>query len=111
MPTKKLERAQRQRYFDEVAKHIPSMRVAVSVLGDDLGVQAEAEGAALIGISYDHNDDVLTVDTTNISHRIEQPAELYVREEGGMLSSLEAVLSNGTRRIVELRPLPSLPAS
>ena len=111
MTTTKLERARWQQYFDDLAKRIPSMRVAVSVLGDDLGVQEEADGAALIGISYDHNDDVLTVDTANVSHRIQQPSEIYVREGGGALEALEAVLPDGTRRIVELRPLPSLPAS
>jgi len=111
MTTKKLERAQWQHYFDGSAKHIPSMRVAVSVLGDGIGVQSEADGAALIGISYDHNDDVLTVDTGSVSHRIEQPSEIYVREEGGILSSFEAIMSDGTKRIVELRALPSLPAS
>ena len=111
MTTTKLERAQWQQYFDGLAKRIPSMRVAVSVLGDELGVQEETEGAALIGISYDRNDDVLTVDTVNVSHRIHQPSEIYVREEGGALETLEAVLPDGTKRIVQLRPLPSLPAS
>jgi hypothetical protein len=111
MATKKLERARWQQYFDGIAKRIPSMRVAVSVLGDELGVQEEADGAALIGISYDHHDGVLTVDTAHVSHRIENPSEIYVREENGTLSSFEAVLSDGTKRIVELQPLPSLPAS
>lgn len=111
MTTKKLERIRWQQYFDGVARRIPSMRVEVSVLGDDLGVQREADGAALIGISYDDNDAVLTIDTANVSHRIENPTEIYVREEGGALSSLEAVMADGTKQIVELRPLPSLPAS
>ena len=85
MATKKLERARWQQYFDGIAKRIPSMRVAVSVLGDELGVQEEADGAALIGISYDHHDGVLTVDT------IEQAIERAGTKAGN--KGAEAALS------------------
>ena len=111
MATRKLERSDWQRYFDDVAKRIPTMRVAVSILGDGIGAQPETEGAALIGISYDDNDDVLTIVTANVSHRIASPSDIYVREEGGTLSSLEALAPDGTKQVVELKPLPSLPAS
>lgn len=83
MTTRKLERSEWQRYFDEVAKRIPTMRVRVSILGDNLGVQPETDDAPLIGVSYDHNDDVLTIDTANVSHRVQSPKEIYVREQGG----------------------------
>ena len=111
MTTRKLEASEWQAYFDGVAKRIPSMRVAVSILGENLGAQKETEGATLIGISYDHNDDVLTVDTANVSHRVEKPTEIYVREEAGTLSAIEVVAPDGTKEIVELKPLPTLPAS
>ena len=111
MTTRKLERSDWQRYFDEVAKHVPTMRVAVSILGEDIGAQHETEDAVLIGISYDGNDDILTIDTANVSHRIASPTEIHVREEAGTLSSLEAVSPDGTKQIIELKPLPSLPAS
>lgn len=111
MTTRKLERSEWQRYFDEVAKRIPTMRVGVSILGENLGVQPETDDATLIGVSYDHNDDVLTIDTANVSHRVQSPKEIYVREQGGTLSSIEAVSPDGTKQIIELSPLPSLPAS
>lgn len=111
MTTKKLEPSEWGAYFDSMAKRAPSLRVAVSILGDDIGAQHEAEGATLIGISYDRNDDVLTVDTANMSHRVESPSEIHVREEGGMLSAIEAVLRDGTKEIIELQRLPTLPAS
>jgi hypothetical protein len=47
MTTRKLESAEWQTYFDQVAKHLPSMRVGVSVLGDDIGVQLETENSPL----------------------------------------------------------------
>lgn len=111
MTTRKLERSEWQRYFDDVAKRIPTMRVAVSILGEELGAQHETEGALLIGISYDPNDGVLTIDTANVSHRMSNPSALHVREQGGTLSSIEAVAPDGTKQIIELKPLPSLPAS
>lgn len=111
MTTKKLERSDWQRYFDQVAKHLPSMRVGVSVLGMEIGVQPETEDSALIGISYDSNDDVFVVATPNVSHQIANPQEIYVREEAGTLSSVEVITGDGTKRIVELKALPSLPAS
>ena len=111
MTTRKLEDSQWQQYFDVVAKRIPTMRVAVSILGEDLGAQKETEGSALVGISWDTNDQVLTIDTENVSHRIPKPSEIYVKEDGGQLSSIEVIARDGTKQIVELHPLPTLPAS
>ena len=96
MTTLKLERSEWQRYFDEVAKGLPSMRVGMSILGDDIGAQLETEDSALLGMSYDSK---------------ERPMEIYVHEKAGTLSSVEVVAQDGTKQIVELRPLPSLPAS
>lgn len=111
MATRKLESSEWQRYFDEVAKHLPSMRVGISIMGERIGVQSESEDSALVGISYDSNDQVLEIDASSISHRVRNPKEIYVREESGTLSSIEVMADDGTKQIIELRPLPSLPAS
>lgn len=111
MPTRKLESSEWQRYFDEVAKRLPSMRVGVSVLGDDIGAQLETENSPLLGLSYDSNDEVFEIATSSISHRVERPKEIYIHEKAGTLASVEVVAQDGTKQIVELRPLPSLPAS
>ncbi len=111
MTTRKLERSEWQRYFDQVAKELPSMRVGLSVLGIDIGVQPETEDSALIGISYDSKDDVLVVATPNVSHQIAKPKEIHVREEAGRLSSVEVLSADDTKQIVELKALPALPAS
>jgi hypothetical protein len=111
MTTRKLESAEWQSYFDQVAKHLPSMRVGVSVLGHDIGVQLETENSPLLGMSYDPKDGVFEVATANISHRVAKPKEIYIREQAGTLSSVEIIAQDDTKQIVELRPLPSLPAS
>ena len=111
MTTLKLERSEWQRYFDEVAKGLPSMRVGMSILGDDIGAQLETEDSALLGMSYDSKDEVFEIATSSVSHRVERPTEIYVHEKAGTLSSVEVVAQDGTKQIVELRPLRSLPAS
>lgn len=111
MTTRKLERSEWQKYFDEVAKHLPSMKVGVSIMGDDIGVQLETEDSALLGISYDSNDGIFEVATPSISHRVANPKEIHVREEGGTLSSIEVMTQDDMKQVIELRPLPSLPAS
>ena len=111
MTTKKLERSKWRQYFDGVAKRLPTMRVAVSVLGARIGVQPEMEDSALIGITYDPKDGILEVATPNITHRIANPEEIYVREELGELTSIEVIAPDGTKQIIELKPLPALPAS
>ncbi len=111
MTTRKLESPEWQRYFDEVSKHLPTMRVGISIMGENIGVQPESEGSLLVGVSYDSNDDVFSVDAANISHRVPKPKEIFVREQAGRLSSIEVIEQDGTKQIIELRPLPSLPAS
>lgn len=87
------------------------MRVGLSIMGEKIGVQPETEGSALIGISYDPEDEVFEIATPNVSHRVTNPEEIYVREEAGRLSSVEIISEDGTKQLIELQPLPSLPAS
>lgn len=109
MTTRKLERSEWKTYFEGVAKRLPTMRVAVSVLGADLGAQHETEDSALIGITYDPNDGFLEVATPNITHRVANPEEIYVQETLGELACVEVIAPDGTKQIIELKPLPALP--
>jgi hypothetical protein len=111
MATRKLERSEWRRYFDEVAKRLPTMRVTVLVLDDHIGVQPETEEGTLIGVTFDPKDGILEVATPNITHRVSDPKEIYVQEERGQLASIEVLVSDGTKRIFELKPLPALPTS
>lgn len=111
MTTRKLESSEWQGYFDEVSKHLPTMRVGISIMGENIGVQPESEDSMLVGISYDSNDEVFSVDAANLSHRVPRPKEIFVREQAGTLSSIEVIAQDGTKQIIELQPLPSLPAS
>lgn len=103
MATRKLERSQWREYFDQVAKRLPSMRVAVSVMAEDLGVQPETEDGDLIGITYDSKDGFLEIATPDVTHRIANPNEIYVQEERGELASIEVLAPDGTKQVIELK--------
>ena len=104
MTTRKLERSEWREYFDEVAKRQPSMRVAISVMAKDLGVQPETQDGDLIGITYDSKEGYLEIGTPDVTHRIENPDEIYVQEEGGQLLSIEVLAPDGTKQVIELQP-------
>lgn len=103
MPTRKLERSEWREYFDAVAKRMPKARVSVSVMADDLGVQPETEDGDLTGITYDSKEGFLEIATPSGTHRIENPNEIYVQEEGGELASVEVLAPDGTKQIIELK--------
>jgi len=111
MTTRRLDRAEWQGYFDEVAKRLPAMRVGVSILGDDIGAQTGNEDSPLLGMSYDSNDRTFEVAMSHVAHRVVNPKEIFIREVAGQLSSVEVVSQDDTKQIIELRALPSLPAS
>ena len=102
MATKKLEPAQWGQYFDEFAKSLPDLRVAVSVMAGDLGVQPETEGASLIGVTYDPHDNALEIIMPNATHQIANPKEIYVQEEEGRLQAFEVIAEDGTKQLVEV---------
>lgn len=111
MTTRKLEPEEWAKYFDYTAKHLPSARVKISIEGEELGDQPETEGSSLIGITYDHGDSSLEIATPKLTHRIIKPKELYVREQEGHLSSIEAIDRDGNKQIIEIVPLKALPES
>jgi hypothetical protein len=42
---------------------------------------------------------------------VTRPKEIYIREELGMLSSIEVIAGDDSKQIIELQALPSLPTS
>lgn len=43
--------------------------------------------------------------------RVARPKEIYIREELGMLSSIEVIAGDDSKQIIELQALRSLPTS
>ena len=60
---------------------------------------------SLIGLVYDPKDDIVEVALEGLDHMIHKPREVYVEEEGGQLSSFEAIYADGGRQIIKLKDM------
>lgn len=107
---RKLEKSEWRVYFDRMAKGLGGKRAEVDVASLGLGDQVAARWVPLIGIVYDHKDDLVEVALEGLDHMIWKPRVIYVEDEAGELTSLEVVDADGTRQIVKLKDPVALPA-
>jgi Family of unknown function (DUF5335) len=103
MPTRKLDKAEWQAYFDRVSKELEDAEAEIEVMSLALGDQIEAEWLPLYGVVYDPKDDLVEVALENLDHMIAKPREIYVDEQGGALVNIEVVDAGGVRQIVRFR--------
>lgn len=106
--TKGIPREQLEEYFAEFTRRFlrdGSPEAAdVEVLEPDWGDQVVAQGARLLGITYDPKRNVLEFELDSGDHRLVEPQEVWaVEEEDGFLSALEVVHSDGTREVVSVK--------
>jgi hypothetical protein len=97
-----------EEYFDSFTKRFlrddAPEAVDVEVVGPDVGDQVAAEGARLIGITFDPRDNSLELELDAGDHRVYRPKEVWVIEEpDGFISALEVVRPDGTRDIVSVK--------
>jgi hypothetical protein len=97
-------------FFDTLTKTLVGKRAEIEVASLDIGDQIEAEWAPLIGITYDHKDDLIEVALEGIDHLINAPKEVYVDYDVGGLIAVEIVDSDDTSQIVKLKDPLALPA-
>lgn len=78
--------------------------VDVEVLEPDWGAQYLAQGARLLGITYDPRTNALEFEIDSGDHRVYGPQEVWVLEEqDGFLSAIEVVRPDSTREVVSIR--------
>jgi hypothetical protein len=95
-------------YFDTFTKRFlrddSPETVTVEVLSTDWGDQFEAEGARIIGITYDRKKNSLEIEFEAGDHRVYQPSEVWTLEEtDGFILALEVVRPDGVREVVRLK--------
>ena len=110
MMTTRIPEERLQNYFDSFSKHFllqESTNAAdVEVLTSELGDQFVAEGARLMGISYDPHTRSIDIEIESDDHRVYNPSEVWViEEEDGFLKAIEMVQPDGTREVVRIRRL------
>jgi hypothetical protein len=106
----KLTKPQWHPFFDNMSKILVGKRAEIETASLKLGDQIEAEWLPLIGIVYDPKDDAIEVALEGVDHLIYKPRDVFVDEEGGILTSFEVTDADGVVQIVKLKEPLMLPA-
>lgn len=110
MDSKSLEKSKWQSVLDQFSSSKPDVTVTLLVSGADIGAQTEAENVRFVGISYDPNDDDVSIEVEGLDHRITNPAHIEIAYEDEDLSSIEITSSDDYHHIVSFMPAVPFPA-
>ena len=97
-------------FFDVLNKSLVGKRAEIEVASLDLGDQVEAEWLPLIGVTYDHKDDLVEVALEGLDHMIRKPREIYVDYDVADVIAIDIVDSDGAHQIIRLKDPVALPA-
>jgi hypothetical protein len=111
MAVEKLDRAKWRGFFDHMSKAIVGKRAEIEVASLALGDQIEVEWLPVLGVTYDHKDNIIVIALEGLDHPIDNPSEVYVDQGPGGLANLEIIDAKDTRQIVKLRDPLMLPPS
>jgi hypothetical protein len=109
MAIRKLEKRDWKGFLDGVTELLLGKRADIEVASLALGDQIETKSVRVLGMVYDHKDDVIEIVLDGLDHLIHRPRDLYVDQNGLELSSVQIVDADGTRQIVMLRDPLMLP--
>ena len=106
-----IDRSQWAPFLDAVTNSLIGKRAEIEVVSLSLGDQIEAEWAPLIGISYDHKDDLIEIALDELDHLIRSPRQLFVDYGvGEIVAAIEIVDAEGNRQIIRFKDPLALPA-
>ena len=116
MAIRKLEKRDWKGFLENFTKLLVGKQADIEVASLAFGDQIETKSVQVLGMVYDHKDDVIEIVLDGLDHLIYHPRDLYVDQNGLELSSVQIVDADGTRQIVTLRdplmlPPPDKPAS
>ncbi len=89
-----LDKSRWQAFFDSVSKSLRGKAVDIT-LSSLAGEVHQSTLWQLHGVSYDPYDDALIVSCREQEHVISSPQQIYVKEEGPSITSLEVAHSPG----------------
>jgi hypothetical protein len=110
MAAQEIDRSRWGPLFDTLTKTLIGKQAEVEVDSLDLGQQIEAEWMPLIGINYDHKDDLIEIALEDLDHLIRSPEKVFVDAVDGGLIAIEIVDRDGNQQIVKLKDALALPA-
>jgi hypothetical protein len=106
--TTRIPRERLKEYFDAFTKRFlrdgSPEAMDLELVGSELGDQFIAEGARLIGITYESRDNVLEFALDVGDHRIYDPEEVWVVEDAdGFVSAIEVVHGDASREVINIK--------
>jgi Family of unknown function (DUF5335) len=106
--TKRLSPEGMEDYFNRFNQRFlrnESTEVAdVEVLSSDLGDQIAADGAHLLGITYDPKTQSLEVELESGDHRAFKPKEVWaIEDDDGFVRAIEIIRDDDASEIVRVR--------
>jgi hypothetical protein len=116
MISRKLDKEEWKPLLDFLSKQLlEGKRAEIEVASLDLGDQVEAQWLPLVGIVYDHKDDIIEVALEDIDHHIDHiiygPREIYLIEDASLFISLDIIDADGRHQIVRVKDPLMLPSS
>jgi hypothetical protein len=110
MPTRSLDKTQRQRYFDRISRELGSKLAEVEITGLGLGNQLAQDWTVLRGMAYDPDTDTFELGTDGLDHLVVHPREVYVEDGADGLHSVQVIDADGNRQLIRLRSPLALPS-
>jgi len=106
--SKLIPREQWTSYFDAFSKRFLRDRnresATVEVLSRELGAQEAMHNIRVLGVSYDHRDQVLDIALEDVDHLVLRPTEIWtVEQPNGFVSEIAVTREDGTQEIIHLR--------
>jgi hypothetical protein len=86
-------------------------QVEIEATSMKFGDQIEQEWIQLLGITYDHKDDLIEILVEGLDHLIHKPREVWVDHGVIGLVSMEVVDADDVKQIIRLREPLMLPFS
>ena len=108
-----IDRAQWAPFLDAITNSLIGKQAEIEVVSLDLGDQIEAEWAPLIGITYDHKNDLIEIALDDMDHLIRSPRSAVPDDPDWLtdvVAAIEIVDGDGNRQIVKFKDPLALPA-
>ena len=110
MAVRKIDKPEWRTFFDWLSQGLLGARAEIEVASLELGDQIEAEWLPLLGITYDHKDDVLEIALEGVDHLIYGPREVWADLNVGEMMSFEVIDDRRVSQIIKLRQPLMLPS-
>ena len=110
MAATEIDRSSWAPFLDSVTNSLTSKQAEIEVVSLDLGNQVEADWTPLIGITYDHKNDLIEIALDELDHLVRSPRQVFIDYAvGGILAAIEIIDADGNRQIVKLKEPLALP--